>query len=128
MKDKVLDNLWSEAVKIKDGMQCVVCGKTTHLNSHHIFSRSNRATRWDIENGITLCVSHHVFGSKFSAHKTPTEFTYWLEDKKGKVWLQYLGVKARGIAKLGKADKEEIGINLTNYIKNGSNNRHNTFK
>ena len=88
--DKVLDDLWSLRVKERDGFKCVVCGKTSGLNSHHIYSRSNFSTRWDINNGVTLCVSHHVFGNELSAHKTPTEFTEWLIEKYGKPFLDDL--------------------------------------
>src|ERR1035437_3548052 len=38
-KDKILIDGWSKAVKLYDGQKCVYCGKTTYLNSHHIFSR-----------------------------------------------------------------------------------------
>ena len=40
--DGKLDNAWSELVKLRSGMKCEYCGKTTHWNSHHIYSRSKR--------------------------------------------------------------------------------------
>jgi hypothetical protein len=78
------------------------------LNSHHIYSRSNRSTRWDLENGVCLCVGHHTFSTKFSAHKTPTEFTEWLYKEKGEPFMNELRVKAHAIAKLKLFEKEEL--------------------
>ncbi len=115
--DKRLDIAWSKAVKIRDGFECRYCRKQTTLNSHHIFTRQNRTTRWDINNGITLCVAHHTFSSKFSAHKTGIEFTYWLEEKMGKNWLNKLRLKANQTAKFNQADKELILKGLLIYIK-----------
>src|SRR6056300_1628904 len=92
--DGKLDEAWSELVKLRANMKCEVCGKETTLNSHHIWSRSNRSVRWNVENGVCLCVSHHTFNSKFSAHKTPTEFTYWLEKVKGRQFIDELRLKA----------------------------------
>jgi len=89
LKNK-LDKLWAEAVKVKAGYSCEYCGKTECLNSHHIFTRSRQATRWELNNGCCLCVACHTFSSRFSAHKTGVEFTHWLEDKKGKKWLKTL--------------------------------------
>lgn len=91
---KKLDDKWSLEVKERAGHKCEYCGKTTTLNSHHIFSRSNRAVRHDLDNGVCLCVCHHTFCSNFSAHKTPTEFVEWIKEKRGKEWYQRLRTKA----------------------------------
>lgn len=91
------DTAWSLSVKQRDGFKCVYCGATTYLNSHHIFSRNNLTTRYDLDNGITLCAKHHTFSKEFSAHQTPTEFTYWLERLKGKQFIEDLGKKARNL-------------------------------
>jgi len=101
-----LDDAWALLVKLRAGMECEYCGKTTHLNSHHIYSRSKRSTRWDVKNGICLCVGHHVFSSGFSAHKTPLEFVRWLEDYKGMNELNLLTVRANVVLKLHKFEKE----------------------
>lgn len=115
--DKKLDDAWSKLVKLKAGMKCEYCGKTTTLNSHHIFSRSKKSTRWDVDNGISLCVAHHTFSSKFSAHKTPTEFTYWLEGYRGKKYIEKLTLKAHSISKLHTFEKELLLDELKKQIK-----------
>ena len=106
--DGKLDDAWSELVKWEANYKCEVCGTEKNLNSHHIFSRSNRSVRWDETNGVCLCVSHHTFNSKFSAHKTPTEFTYWLEKEYGREYLEHLNRKAHETKKWSKFEKEEL--------------------
>jgi hypothetical protein len=34
-----------------------------------------------LDNGITLCPSHHTFNHEFSAHRTPEAFKRWFEEK-----------------------------------------------
>ena len=107
--DNKLDILWSLLVKHRAGFRCEYCGSREKvLNSHHIYSRSNRSTRWDLENGVCLCVGHHTFSTKFSAHKSPTEFTEWLYETKGAAFMNDLRVKAHAIAKLKMFEKEEL--------------------
>jgi hypothetical protein len=33
-----------------------------------------------LDNGITLCPSHHTFNHEFSAHKAPEAFKWWFEE------------------------------------------------
>jgi hypothetical protein len=107
--DAKLDKLWSLLVKHRAGWRCEYCGsREKMLNSHHIYSRSNRSTRWDLTNGVCLCVGHHTFSTEFSAHKTPTEFTEWLYKEKGEEFMSNLRVQAHAIAKLKPFEKEEL--------------------
>lgn len=115
--DKKLDNAWSLLVKLKAGMKCEYCGKTTTLNSHHVYSRSKRSTRWLPDNGVCLCVSHHTFNSGFSAHKTPLEFIDWLKEVKGEEFIDTLRNKAHLIWKPHKHEKEELLTYLVERIK-----------
>ena len=32
-----------------------------------------------LDNGVTLCASHHTFNHQFSAHRTPEAFTRWFK-------------------------------------------------
>ncbi len=84
---KKLDEAWSLAVKKRAGYKCEVCGigESGHLNSHHIVGRRNRRVRWDVRDGVCLCVKHHRFGIE-SAHEDPLWFREWLEDKR---WEDY---------------------------------------
>ena len=84
---KKLDEAWGLAVKIKAGYRCEVCKKRSTLNSHHIVGRRNRMTRWDLRNGVCVCVKHHKFGIE-SFHEDPLwakeelEYRDWETDRK----------------------------------------------
>jgi len=120
--DGKLDDAWAELVKLRAGMKCEYCKKTTGLNSHHIYSRSKRSTRWLAINGSCLCVAHHVFSSGFSAHKTPTEFTMWIINDRGQEWFDELTLKANTIEKLFKHEKEELLKEMKSEIAELKNN------
>jgi hypothetical protein len=104
--EKKLDKAWSE--RIRSIGKCEYCGSTEHLNAHHIFSRANKATRYDLENGICLCSLHHTFSHTFSAHKTPVEFTRWLDQYKGRDFVDKLSEKAKNIKKWSVDDLKEL--------------------
>ena len=94
---KKLDAKWSLEVKKKAGFKCEFSGKTDFLNSHHIFSRSNRTVRHDLDNGVCLSSGHHTLSSEFSAHKTPVEYIEWIKEYRGLAWYKRLRRKARAI-------------------------------
>lgn len=114
--DKKLDDAWAILVKLRAGTKCEYCGKETHLNAHHIYSRSKRSTRWDTQNGISLCVAHHVFSSGFSAHKTPLEFIDWLKTYKSEEQIDSLRLKAHSTVKYMKFEKEQMLDDLQKEI------------
>lgn len=55
-----LDNLWSKQIK-RNWKRCVFCNTAINLESHHIIPRTHKATRWDLMNGISVCLAHHRF-------------------------------------------------------------------
>ena len=68
---------WSKAIRERDG-KCLVCGKTTHLNAHHLLDKKQyKEFSLLLINGISLCPSCHVFG-RYSAHRNGIWFTHWL--------------------------------------------------
>lgn len=111
-----LDKLWAEAVKLRAGYKCEYCGNTSNLNAHHIFTRSRKATRFELNNGICLCVLHHTFSSKFSAHKCPIEFTHFLEKKHGREWLNTLQKMSNEVYKPSIEELEETIKYLQDYV------------
>ena len=117
--DYKLDIAWSRLVKLKAGLKCEIpnCKHKPSLNSHHIFSRKNAATRWDLDNGLCLCVGHHTMSTKFSAHGNPIAFTYWLEEYKGSDFIDELSKKAHSTKKWFKFEKEELLKELEDEIK-----------
>jgi hypothetical protein len=106
--DVKLDKNWSLIVKQRAGMKCEYCGKTAYLNSHHIFGRRNRSVRWEITNGICLCVGCHKFSSVFSAHETPLLFSRWVTDLRGEEWYDELRVLANTPKKWTNGEKQDL--------------------
>ena len=113
--DKRLDTLWSELVKLRAGHKCEVCKITRTLNSHHVYSRAKKSVRWQVENGYCLCVNHHI-GVKFSAHKTPNDFSEWSKKDRGQAWFDLLQAKAHTISKLHIFEKELLAKELQKEI------------
>ena len=106
-----LDKLWSHAVKQRVGFKCEYCGKESYLNSHHVFSRSNFSTRWDLSNGFCLCAGCHTL-KNFSAHKAPLEFAEWMIEQRGQEWYDDLKRRAHMVIKFSIMDLEEIAGRL----------------
>lgn len=73
------DKMWSSEVIARDGFKCVICGDT-RIQAHHIIPREVKFLRHDLNNGITLCASHHKFSIKISAHRNPYIFYKTLEN------------------------------------------------
>jgi len=117
--DGALDDAWSLLVKLRAGHQCEIpmCGKTQYLNSHHIYTRANRSTRWDVKNGVCLCPSHHTLDSKFSAHGSPVLFVKWLVKTKGNDFMNALELRAHSLSKLHKFEKQLLLDELNKEIK-----------
>lgn len=115
---KVADKLWSQVVRLI--WKCEYCGKHKNLNAHHIFSRSNKKLRWSLINWVCLCSWCHVFSSEFSAHKTPTEFTYWLEEIKGKSLINELIKQKQQPFKVTSEFLQEIIKEFKEILKNNA--------
>jgi len=109
--EKQLDNLWREAVILKSGSWCeyLGCRKRKHLNAHHIYSRSRKSVRWDLENGISLCPEHHSLGND-SAHKSPDfKATLILTGTRTKEFLDKLERRAKTPAKIDR-NREKLAL------------------
>jgi len=115
--NKDLDDAWSLLVKLRAGMKCEYCPKTTPLNSHHVYGRRNLSTRWDVNNGYCLCVGHHTFDPKFAAHQTPNDFSEWCKKDRGEKWFDDLNLKAHSTTKWTQLDKTEHLEELNKQIK-----------
>lgn len=115
LEDKA-DDLWSIAVRLNYNNKCAYSWETEYLNAHHIESRTHRATRWDLDNGICLSSNHHTYSSVFSAHKTPEKFAIWLRETKWDDFVDNLHKKSRQVVKVTPDFiKEQIQI-LEDFI------------
>lgn len=73
------DQLWAIAVKVDWNHRCAVCGTQSALNSHHLVPRQHEATRYELRNGICLCVPHHQFDRDLSPHQNSAGWLEWLK-------------------------------------------------
>lgn len=79
-----LDKVVSEIVR-KRG-KCERCGSVDGtLQCCHIFSRTYRNLRWDLDNLLCMCASCHFF-----CHKNPIAFVRFVEQKLGKEKVEQL--------------------------------------
>ena len=85
---KEKDKEWSGQIKTRDGYECQICGNTFAPNAHHIIPREIKEYRYDLDNGITLCVNHHKFSRKISAHNNPFNFILWLAKYKPEMYYE----------------------------------------
>lgn len=101
---KELDRLASQQARQRDSYICKRCG-VVHKAVHaaHIFSRSNLATRWDLENIITLCYFCHIMWS----HRQPLEFAEWIKEKIGVKKYNKLRKKSQSVYQFRKEDYEK---------------------
>jgi len=76
------DKAWAADVKERDNWQCVICGDTERLNAHHIIPREQHSTKFDIDNGLSLCPKHHFFSRDISAHNNPLALFLWMEENR----------------------------------------------
>ena len=91
---KGCDRLRSRLIKIRAKFRCEYCWSTKWLNSHHLFTRNNYSTRFDLDNWICLCAFHHKLSTKFSAHWTPMIFDEWIISERWQERFDALRLKA----------------------------------
>ena len=92
--------------------RCAICGTGAMLEAHHIISRSHKATRHAVENGILLCRIHH-----FDAHKNKRAFLEWLRENRPGQWRWVAANKWMTV----KPDYELAYRRLTDEIKTTTN-------
>ena len=98
-----LDKLVSKLVRIRAGYKCERCGKTSPLNTAHIFSRRNLSVRWDMENVLCWCVGCHFWG-----HQNPILFAEYVKEKLGNEKYEELKRKSVEIKKWTIPELEEL--------------------
>ena len=76
---RACDGLWTLCVKTRDEFKCAICGETKMPNAHHLITRKVFQYRWEVDNGITLCPSHHEFDVRLSAHTAPWGLEEWMK-------------------------------------------------
>lgn len=68
-KFDIKHKIWASAIKWRFGDKCAVCGATNYLSAHHLIPWEVEEFRFNINNGIALCPSHHTrYGHGISPH------------------------------------------------------------
>lgn len=77
-EEKEMLHMWEVLVKTRAGYKCEFpgCGKSADhykLDAHHVFSKGTfHHLKFDPDNGLSLCVTHHQAGwGKEAAHSDP---------------------------------------------------------
>ena len=80
-RDSKIYSWWREHIKRRDGYRCLLCGSNNQAEVHHIERWiDNKALRFDVTNGVTLCLvchntRHNYVGKAFSAEDTLDVYT-----------------------------------------------------
>lgn len=95
LKDQC-DDLARECAKLRDGYKSVKSGQTGTLQVHHIITRANLATRWSLDNLITLTIGEH-----FWVHNNIVESTVWIQNYLGQEKFDNLLERSHQLVKWG---------------------------
>ena len=102
-----LDRVCSEIVRSIG--RCEKCGGVENLQCCHIFSRTYRSTRWDLDNLICLDAKCHRW-----AHNQPTKFTDFVKARLGSRY-EILNEKFREISHFKIQDLQDK-LNVLNSL------------
>jgi hypothetical protein len=114
--DKELLKLWREIALLRAKGKCEYpfCQKTEHLNAHHIYTRSHKSVRYEVDNCLILCAGHHSLNTN-SAHKDPDFLNILVATGvRSKKFFEDLRVRAFTPAKL---DLNGVKLYLQNELK-----------
>ena len=96
------DQLWAAIIRNKK--KCEMCyAQNVRFNAHHIVSRANHSLRYDLRNGLCLCVDCHFN----IAHRDPIAVIEFLKDERPDD-LKHLQKEKRKISQLREKDYEDI--------------------
>lgn len=92
------DQLWSRAIRADWGWKCAVCNNEK-CEAHHLIPRQHQATRYELQNGIALCSSHHQFDADTSPHQNAAGWLHWLDMNWPELLDWYRDITATGAYK-----------------------------
>ena len=106
-KTKTADSLWRQIIKsegkCKRGIDC----KFGVFEASHIIRRGYKGLRWDLANGLCLCIGCHDW-----AHSNPKKFREWVKQQFPERW-KYLTKRKY---KIGKPDLDAVIKRLKSYL------------
>ena len=96
MRRTAEDARTSDAVRKRDNWTCQRChkwmGRSQGLHAAHIFTRSIKKTRHDLDNLVSLCYGCHSW-----SHRNPLEFHEWVIKRMGADGYSALMARAQRI-------------------------------
>jgi hypothetical protein len=107
------DDLWSKCVIARD-KTCRYSNEDTFLSAHHIRSRSHWATRWLIDNGLTLSWRKIHFLQKMN----PEKFQDAVIEIIGQEYYEEMKKKSAMIVDYSVEDLRDIKEHLQKYLSN----------
>lgn len=117
---KDCDKIASKLCLERDGYKCRYCGKPGN-QPHHIFSRKFAATRWDLDNLLTLCAGCH----RFNFHGAGLhEAISWLQKN---VRYEMLKLKKQGYCSTCISNLELIKMKLERLTNEKNIKNHNSL-
>lgn len=84
--ERKLERDWWTAVDQRANYVCEKCGTNTNLEHHHVFGKRYKSIRFDVDNGVLLCIRHHVPW----AHTQVVAFQEWIIERRGIAWWNRL--------------------------------------
>ena len=106
-ENKQKKKVWREKIFERDGYACVFCkkqfGNNGGLHPSHILPDNTKTSkkydlvRFDINNGLSACAYHHIFGQD-SLHNNPIFVVEWLKKNRPQQY-EYLMKKYNEINK-----------------------------
>jgi 5-methylcytosine-specific restriction endonuclease McrA len=112
---KKADDLFFEACRKKYGDKCLICGRL-YDKAHHFFPKGQyQHLRYDLDNGINLCMVHHSMIHQTGLRK---EVENMIIGKRGNDWFNNLRKKANNMLQSFKNKKwyEQNIIRLKKYL------------
>lgn len=106
---------------IRKRMECAWCTikvqSVSDLQCAHIFSRSYRNTRWDLQNLLSLCPSCHFYG-----HRNPIAFAEFVKSLMSDYEYTQLKIKHVSIKRWTIIDMQDLHNSLTKELDNANGN------
>ena len=98
-----LDKAFSLIIRSHGKCERCLRSGTVKLETSHVFSRANRAVRWEELNASCLCSGCHRW-----AHQNPVEFTEWVKVRLGEERYDELRKMATSVRKW--TDREGLAL------------------